>query len=188
MLLGSEYHLRFKESRFYHSFLMVTGFFLMISCLIPYETVLVPAVASNPKDWRKICAASVIGSALGAAALAAMFEHLGLPLMQHLFQDFERSKGWVMTAQWLGAYGPWAMAVIAALPIAQGPALAVAGLFKIPAYVILIAFLAGKSLKYSLISFLVARGEENFSYRIIELEKFAHLRKTNPPPDRDKPK
>lgn len=182
MLLGREYHLRFQGSRFYHPALSIAAFFLMISCLIPFETVLVPAVASNPKDWRKICAASVIGSALGAAALAALFEHLGLPLMQHLFQDFETTKGWVTASQWLDAYGPWAMTLIAALPIAQGPALAVAGLFKIPAYQILIAFLIGKSAKYSLISFLVARGEENFPAGLAELEKIARFGRPNPPP------
>jgi membrane protein YqaA with SNARE-associated domain len=165
MLFSREYHLRFKDSRFYHLILAATAVFLMLTALVPFEAVLLPAVASNPKDWRKITAASVIGSAVGAALLSGVFQYLGLPIVQHLFPDIEQSRAWFTAAQWIGLYGGWAMGLIAALPIAQGPALAVAGLFQIQPWVILLAFLPGKAIRYSIEAFLVAKGEREFLKR-----------------------
>lgn len=172
MFLQREYHLRFQNSKYYNLTLFLLAFGLMISCLIPFEVVLIPAVASRPNNWRKICSVAVVGSALGAAALSAVFQYFGLPMMENLFPGFTASHGWTMTASWLQSYGAWAMALIAALPVAQGPALAVAGFFKIPWYLIFVAFLLGKSIKYSIISFLVAKGESKMATEITELEKY----------------
>lgn len=162
MIFSREYHQRFSRSRFYPVVIGVSAFFLMVSGLVPFEVVLIPAVASTPKRWKRVCIAAVIGSSVGAMALSFIFQTAGWPLLDRLFPALGTSRGWMTAQNWMGQYGAWALIPIAALPIAQAPALAVAGLLQVPDFGVLTAFLCGKSIKYSVISVLVSRGELHF--------------------------
>ena len=132
MILNREYHLHLSLSRFYPLILGAMAFALMISALIPFEVVLIPAIAASPEKWKRHCFASVIGSAIGATALAAIFLYFGWPLITHLFPDLVESRGWLWPRDWIMNYGAIALMILAALPIAQAPALILAGLFHVP--------------------------------------------------------
>ena len=162
MIFSREYHSRFADSRFYPLALGVGAFFLMLSGLVPFEVVLIPAVASSPRRWKMLCLAATLGSAIGAAALAFFFQWLGWPILDHLFPSLGVSRGWITAQNWMDGYGAWALIAISALPIAQAPAIAVAGLLQVSVFKVLLAFLCGKTLKYTLISILVTRSEARF--------------------------
>jgi len=165
MIFSREYYERFSESRFYPVVLGVSAFFLMLSGLVPFEVVLIPAVAASPSKWKRISAAATLGSATGAVVLAFAFRSLGRAGLDHLFPTLGASHGWSVAQDWMAQYGVWPIVVFAALPIAQAPILAVAGLLQVSEIAILAAFLCGKSLKYSIIAYTVVRGEHRFLKR-----------------------
>ena len=179
MFLSREYHAHISESRFYPFLIALSAFGLMISALVPFEVVLIPAVAANPpKRAKKIWIAGVVGSALGATALAALFQYFGWPLVDRLIPTLAASRGWVIAQNWVLSYGALALVAIAALPIAQAPALVVVGLLQMPLPVVLVAFLFGKSAKYAVISALVLRSEARIKLLAVNgfesSQKFIH--------------
>lgn len=159
MILGREYYEHFSKSRYYGFYLTLTAFVLMVTGLIPFEVILIPSVAAAPSRWRKIAVCGVLGCALGAVVLAGLFQSYGRPLTEFFFPQLHASRGWIQAEGWIANYGFFALTGIAALPVAQLPAIAVCGLMRMNLLQIGIAFLLGKSLKYGLISYGVAKAE-----------------------------
>ena len=159
MFLTREYHLHLEGTRFYSVLIGMSAFFLMLSALVPFEVVLIPAVAATPRRWRRVWLAGFIGSALGATALAALFQYFGWPLIDRLIPSLATSAGWLVAQRWMVNYGVLALVAIATLPIAQAPVLVLCGLLKTPLVYVVLAFLAGKAMKYAVISLLVVRSE-----------------------------
>lgn len=159
MVLGREYYEHFSKTRYYGVFLALIAFVLMVTGLIPFEVVLIPCVAAAPERWRKIAVRGVIGSALGAMLLAALFQVYGRSLMEHFFPMIQSSKGWLQAESWIDNSGVFALTGIAALPIAQLPAIAFCGLMKMNLFEVCIALLVGKSVKYGAIAYATSKGE-----------------------------
>ena len=157
--MEKSYYRHLSRSRLYVPALGFSAFFLMISGMIPFEVVLIPAIAASPKQAKSICLSVVLGSACGAITLAALTQKLGRPFISELFPHLTLTRGWIRAEEWIEHYGFFSLIATAALPIAQAPALILSGLLKIASWEVGLAFMIGKSLKYGTISYLTIRGE-----------------------------
>ena len=159
MILAKEYYEHFSRSRYYGAILVFIAFSLMVTGLIPLEIVLLPCIATDPNHWKKIASYCVLGSSLGALILAALFTVYGRAFVEHFFPLLPSSRQFLQMEQWIDNVGVFALAGIAALPIAQLPAIAFCGLMKMNLGQIFVSFLIGKSAKYGLIAYGASRAE-----------------------------
>lgn len=118
--------------------------------MYPYSPVLVAAVVFAPWRWRVIYFAAAIGAASGAGLLAVTLQNLGDQTIASAFAHLDRSAQWATAQRWIEAYGSYALALIAALPVPEMPALLTLILAKTPAWAIWLAVLAGKLVKYGI--------------------------------------
>lgn len=116
----------------------------------PYSPVLIAAVVFAPQRWRVIYVAAALGAATGAGLLAMALQSVGDLALATLFSGFELSPRWADMQQWVAAYGSLALALIAALPVPEMPALLTLIVAKTPPGQIWLAVLAGKLVKYGL--------------------------------------
>lgn len=123
--------------------------------LYPYGPVLAAAVVFAPERWRSTYLAACLGAATGATLLTLTVQSLGAHLIAQYFPGLELSPQWMLTQQWVEAYGSIALAVIAALPVPEIPPLLILALAKTPPPLIGLAIFCGKLFKYGLYIFLV---------------------------------
>ena len=116
--------------------------------LYPYGPVLAAFVVFAPERWRSIYLAACLGSAAGSMILAHTVQIVGGHLIADYFPGLEHSGRWMRAEKWVLAYGAWGLAAIAALPLPQLPPLLILALAKTPTWLIGLAILAGKLLKY----------------------------------------
>lgn len=132
----------------------VVGLLAVVSAatgLYPFAPVLIAAVVLAPERWRASYGASICGAALGAMLCAQVVQAIGSPLVAQLFPDIEQSRAWTRSAYWIGRHGSAALAIIAALPVPQMPALVVAALARLNPAVIGVAVFLGKAVKYGIL-------------------------------------
>jgi membrane protein YqaA with SNARE-associated domain len=122
-----------------------------LSMLVPFSVVLVPAVLLRPRDWRRLWLGCACGSACGAALLVLVFHHLGWQQLYQHYPELQDSASWQLIALWLSRYGLLTLAVIAALPTAQTPALVLCSLTPLPLGGLLLALWLGKLVKYGVV-------------------------------------
>ena len=123
--------------------------------LYPYGPVLVAAVVFAPERWRSTYLAACLGAATGATLLTLAVQSVGGHLIAQYFPGLEFSPQWKPAQQWIEAYGSFALAVIAALPVPEIPPLLIVALAKTPPPLVALAIFCGKLCKYGTYIFLV---------------------------------
>ena len=122
------------------------GFTLSMS--LPFGGVLAIAVLLAPARWRAIVVAASIGSSIGALGVYLLFHHLGWAQFISAYPEIARSNAWRDATHWLEHYGWGALFAISALPVPQSPALAFAGIYRMPVGEVWLAIFIGKLVKY----------------------------------------
>ncbi len=125
---------------------------------VPVEWIVLAATLLIRERWVAIALFASLGSALASLALYLAFHHFGWALLLSYYPDIAATKAWNEVTVWLGSYGAVALFVLMALPIPvpKLPALAFAGIYRLPVMEVLIAILAGKLIKYSAYAFAAA--------------------------------
>ncbi len=128
-----------------------------LSLTVPVGPILIALVALNPRRWRALVVWSVLGSAVAGALFTHLLGHFGLAWIYERLPQLAASKHWHYLVGWASDYGFATLAVIAASPFTQTPALVLAALFGLPWPEVLAALLLGKGLKYSVVGAVTAR-------------------------------
>jgi membrane protein DedA with SNARE-associated domain len=115
------------------------AFAATVTMSIPLAPVVSAMVALKPTRWIAIVSFAVLGSATGAALLTYVIETLSLPWLNEKMPELMNSRHWLHLVDWVSRYGWWALAGIAASPIAQTPALALAGMLGMPLWLVFLA-------------------------------------------------
>jgi membrane protein YqaA with SNARE-associated domain len=124
--------------------------------IIPIEWLLIPGVLMRPRRWLSSGLWVATGCALGALALAAVAKFYGLDLLAQWAPSVVHSKGWGHATHYLEDYGAVALFLIAASPIPQQPAVALAGLTKIALPKVFVAVWLGRAIKYCFVAWLAS--------------------------------
>jgi membrane protein YqaA with SNARE-associated domain len=130
---------------------------------IPFVPVLMAAVLISPRQWVSIALFTSMGSALGGVFLLLIFHHLGwIYIMQNHPQWFN-TQLWQLMLQWLSAWGVWALALIAATPLPQSPALFFLAMTDQSWWGMWAALVTGKLIKYGSVAYLTRYFPERLS-------------------------
>jgi hypothetical protein len=159
------------HSRWYGPLAGAIAFGLTLTASAPYTAVLVAALWLTPERWKSLVLFSALGGAAGAIVVIGGFQHLGWAAVHATFPELAASATWIRIVEAIDAYGVLALGVVAAAPMPQTPALAVAAAARLDPFAAFAALLCGKILKYSVVSWLVAIGSP-------WVDRLAHL---NPP-------
>lgn len=140
------------------------AFLATITFALPVELLVAITVLMSPYRWIAIGIFAALGSTLASVALYLAFHHLGWNLLIEWYPDIAKSKAWADATRWLSQYGSSALFVLMAfpLPVPKVPALAFAGIYRMPIYEVLLAIGLGKLLKYNVYALIVSRFPERF--------------------------
>ena len=127
-----------------------------LSLTVPVGPILIALVALNPRRWRAFVVWSVLGSAIAGALFTHLLGHFGGAWINERLPQLAASKHWHYLLSWASDYGFATLAVIAASPFTQTPALILAALLGLPWPEVLGALLFGKGLKYSVVGAVTA--------------------------------
>lgn len=147
---GSRLLFRIRHSAWYP--LLVGGLAVISAAtsLYPFGPVIVAATVFAPNRWRGVIVGASLGAVIGASAFALFVQNVGTGLIDALFPTLRESAIWAHSAFWIKQHGSLALAVIAALPVPQMPAMVLAALSEMGLFSIALALLVGKTLKYTL--------------------------------------
>jgi membrane protein YqaA with SNARE-associated domain len=134
-----------------------------LSMTVPVTWILLPAVIARPHQWRRIWLWSCLGSALGGSLLVLAFHHLAWAQIYAAYPKFETSASWMRVTGWVLEYGLMALAWTAALPLPQTPALILCGVTRLPVEGVFAAMLAGKLVKYGIVTAAVFHFPQRFA-------------------------
>jgi len=123
---------------------------------IPTDGLLVSAVMLHPRRWIYTFLCLSVGSSLGALVLAALIEWHGLPLLLQISPGLDQTGMWSWTEAFMNQHGIWALFLVAVSPVVQHPAIALAALAKVPLLNIFLVVLAGRLIKYAVISWVAS--------------------------------
>lgn len=146
------------NSRWYGPLAGAIAFALTLTASAPFTAVLVAALWLTPHRWMTLVAFSSLGGALGGVVLVTGFQHLGWASLYSAFPDLATTPTWQRVVQAIEDYGVAALAVVAAAPMPQTPALVIAASAKLNPAAMFLALFAGKVVKYSVVSWLVSIG------------------------------
>ncbi|MEK6580286.1 MAG: hypothetical protein AABZ55_13760 [Bdellovibrionota bacterium] len=124
--------------------------------IIPTDGLLVTAVIASPKHWFRNFLWVTLGSVAGASLLAALIQSFGMPFLEWFSPGIHDSAYWRLTDSWVDLYGLWVLLAVAALPVFQHPAIAIAALADLPLGEITLYILGGRILKYGVLSWLAS--------------------------------
>lgn len=128
-----------------------------LSLSIPVGPMLMALVTLNPRRWRAVVVASVLGSAVAGALFTHLLGHFGSAWINERLPQLATAKHWHYMVSWVSSYGFITLAAIAASPFTQTPALILAAVLGLPWPEVFGALLIGKGLKYSLVGAVTAR-------------------------------
>lgn len=134
----------------------VLAFVATLSLTIPTVPVLTALIAMDRARWRTITVWAVLGSASGGALFTHLLGHFGTKFLEAQMPQLVASSHWQHTVAWVARYGMITLVAIAALPVAQSPALALAAILQMPWYHVFGALLIGKGMKYGLMAAVTA--------------------------------
>ncbi len=150
------------RSRWYALVAGILAFASAVSMLVPFTLILLPAVLLKPRAWKHLWLSCSIGSACGATLLVLLFHHLGWAQLYAHYPQLHDSASWQQIMQWMKIYGVLALALVAALPVAQTPALIFCSITAQPITAVLLALFAGKAVKYGVVAFCTVRFPQYF--------------------------
>lgn len=123
-----------------------------VTMTLPLVPVVCALVALRPLRWRAIVFWTVMGSATGAVLLTFAFGSLSLAWLDAKMPELMNSAHWKHLTVLGGRHGWWALATVAALPVAETPALVLAAMLGMPLQVVFVAVALGKTCKYALVA------------------------------------
>jgi membrane protein YqaA with SNARE-associated domain len=135
----------------------VVAFLATLSFTVPVVPLLTALVVVNRRRWAWLVISSAVGSATAGALFVHVLGHYGGAFVAAQIPEIVATSHWQHTALWISTYGMLALAFIAALPIAQTPALILVAILGMPSSEVLVSLLIGKGLKYSTVGAFVAR-------------------------------
>jgi membrane protein YqaA with SNARE-associated domain len=164
------------NSRWYGPLAGAIAFALTLTASVPYTAILVTALWLTPQRWKSLVLFSSLGGALGAIVMVAGFQHLGWAPLHAAFPELSASPSWQRIVQAVQDYGVAALGVVAAAPMPQTPALAIAASARLDPAAAFIALFTGKVVKYSVVSWLVSIGSPLVD-RLVKRARLAHARR-----------
>lgn len=132
------------------------------------------AVLLRRERWQAIAIWSVLGASIGGLVLYLVFHDLGWNQLVAWNPDLAASRPWRDATAWAARYGPWAPILIAATPLPQTPALAIATGPRLLVLEVLVALLVGKLSKNGAYAWWVTRFPERFT-RYLRFNSFVRL-------------
>lgn len=147
---GSRWLFRIRHSPFYPLTVAVLAIVSAGTSLYPFGPVIVAATVFAPNRWRGIVVGAVVGATLGATGLTVAFRLLGSDLLDVWFPALRDNPLWAHSAYWIDRHGALALGAIAALPVPQLPAIALAGLSDLSLAAVAAALVVGKTVKYAI--------------------------------------
>ncbi len=142
------------DKPWYPVLLAAAGFIDVWVIVLPTDGLVIASILSNPRKWRILATAFTIGSTLGGMSVALLASHFGLGLIESAFPGFIGTSFWLTTESWLASLGLWAVFLIAASPLSQQPAIALASMAGHSVLSIFLALLIGRALKYYSLGYL----------------------------------
>ncbi len=124
---------------------------------IPVEALMFPAVLTRRSRWLGTTLWISLGSAIGATLFGLFCREYGTPFLHALFPELLGSRSWQDMERTIQAHGGWGLALVSLSFLPQHPAVAFAGLAHLPLRTIFLAVLAGRALKYLVLSWAVIR-------------------------------
>lgn len=152
------------DERWFSPLVGSCAFFVTATFTLPVEVLVTVSALMSPYRWIAIGLSAALGSTLASLALYLAFHHLGWNLLLAWYPDIAKSKAWGDATRWLSQYGSTALFVLVAfpLPVPKIPALAFAGIYRLPIWEVLLAIGLGKVLKYNVYALVVSRFPERF--------------------------
>ncbi len=127
------------------------------SFAFPFVVVLIPAVLLAPQRWLLLGVLSGLSSGLGGGLLLKVFHFMGQEMVIAHFPELLEWGHWQQASVWINDYGLCALALIAASPIPQTPAILSYSLAEPSLLGAMIAISIGKTIKYVLLAWLTVR-------------------------------
>lgn len=122
--------------------------------IIPSDGIAISSSMLKPSKWFYFGIFSAIGSTIGGVALCYIVQHYGIQAVDSFFPHLQASSIWIHTQKFFDEYGLWLLFAIAATPLSQQPVLILAALARIPLFEILLITLAGRSIKFCLLTYI----------------------------------
>jgi membrane protein YqaA with SNARE-associated domain len=146
------------NSRWYAPLAGLIAFGLTLTASAPYAAVLVAALWLTPERWKSLAFFSALGGACGALALMMGLRHVGWAAIHASFPELAASPVWLQVTQALQDYGVAVLCIVAAAPMPQTPALALAAGADLNLPAAFVALFIGRLIKYGTLGWLVATG------------------------------
>lgn len=157
---------RSAGSRYYLVVVALLAFASTASFAFPFVIALIPAVLLAPRRWLILGIVAGVASGIGGAVLVEIFQYMGRELVLVRYPQLAQGAHWQTASEWLRSHGLWALAVIAASPIPQTPAIFFYSLVEPSTPGVLIAIGFGKTVKYVALAWLTERYPARFiTYR-----------------------
>lgn len=131
--------------------------------VVPIEWLMIPNILFRPKNWLRTSLIVTTGCALGALALAALADVYGATLISQWAPSVVHSAGWARSTAYINQGGAWALLLVAASPLPQQPAVALAGLSHMSLGKIFAAIWVGRAIKYCSLAFLASHAPTVFN-------------------------
>ncbi len=148
--------------RYYPFVVALIAFVSTATFSFPFAIVLIPAVLIAPRRWLILGLLCGLASGLGGAVLVEAFQFMGRELVLSRFPQLAESESWQFISHWLKDYGLFALMIIAGSPLPQTPAVFIYALTGPSTLGVLIAIAIGKTVKYLVLSWVVARYPSRF--------------------------
>lgn len=148
-------HLQRFTDRFWYppliGFLSLIDTFIII---IPTDGILISSTMLKPKSWLYFSLCVTIGSTLGALILFYLVNKHGLPYILDIFPGINQGKIWLWTEIFFQKYGLLLIFIVSAAPLMQQPVIVLASLAQTPLLQLLAVLVAGRLLKYFILSYI----------------------------------
>jgi membrane protein YqaA with SNARE-associated domain len=121
--------------------------------VIPTDGLLVSFVLLRPKHWLRACLFFTLFCAVGCWLLAWVIQSGAEWLSLDFFYRSVGQDTWNWIDSFVDNHGELALGVLATLPIPQFPGVVVAALAEMPLWSLFVSILAGRLVKYFLLSY-----------------------------------
>lgn len=148
--------------RYYALVVAAIAFTSTTTFAFPFVIVLIPAVLLAPRRWLLLGVLTGVASGVGGAVLVEIFQYMGRELVLERYPQIVQNVHWQMATEWLHRYGLLALAVIAASPVPQTPAIFFYSLAEPSTPGVLAAVGIGKTVKYVFLAWLTERYPARF--------------------------
>lgn len=147
---------KFVDRVWYPPFIGLLAALDNLVIIIPNDGILISSSMLIPKRWFVLAASVAVGSTLGALVLAMAVDIHGLSLIQRFFPDLTETATWNMTLAFFEKYGLLLVFAVAVTPLAQQPAVILAGLSDTSISTLAVVILSGRLLKYIIMAYIAS--------------------------------